>query len=68
MDAAIDGNFFKECLNREPSKRAAQRATFGAYCATAIEEGLGYWFYVKGKGALNYNTGARSIVVMGGVG
>ena len=65
LDAAIDGKFFKACLNSESRKRAAQRATFGAY--RAIGEGLDTG-YVKAKGALNYNTGARSILVMGGVG
>ena len=65
LDAAIDAKFFKACLTGDARLRAAQRATFGAYRAPG--EGLDAG-YVKAKGSLNYNTGARSLLVVGGVG
>ena len=65
LHAAIDGKFFKACLNEAARTRAAQRATFGAYRGKG--EGLDAG-YVKPKGALNYNTGARSLLILAGVG
>ena len=65
LHAAIDGKFFKACLNDAARTRAAQRATFGAYRGKG--EGLDAG-YVKPKGALNYNTGARSLLILAGVG
>lgn len=65
VHAAIDAKFFKALLSAEARSRAAQRGTHGAY--RALGEGLDQG-YVKAKGALNYNTGAKSILVVGGVG
>ena len=65
LDAAIDGKFFKANLTGEARARAAKRATVGAYRAKG--EGLDRG-YVKPKGTLNYNTGARSILIVAGVG
>ena len=65
LDVAIDAKFFKACLTNEARVRAAQRATFGAYraCGEGLDAG-----YVKPKGTLNYNTGARSLLIVGGIG
>lgn len=65
VHAAIDGKFFKANLTGEARARAAQRVTSGAYRAKG--EGLDKG-YVKPKGALNYNTGARSILIVAGTG
>ena len=64
LDAAIDCNFFKALLNNDARVRAAQKATHGAY--RAVGEGLDAG-YVKPQGALNYNTGAKSVLIAGGV-
>ena len=65
LDAAIDGKFFKALLTADARVHAAQRATFGAY--RMLGQGLDAG-YVKPKGTLNYNTGARSLLILGGVG
>ena len=65
LDAAIDCKFFKALLNNDARVRAAQKATHGAY--RAVGEGLDAG-YVKPKGALNYNTGAKNVLIAGGVG
>ena len=61
----MDAKFFKACLTNEGRLQAAQRATFGAYRARG--EGLDAG-YVKPKGTLNDNTGARSLLIVGGIG
>ncbi|CAE8638477.1 unnamed protein product [Polarella glacialis] len=65
IHAFIDGKHFKVYLNKTQRERAAQHATFGAYRAPG--KGL-CGGYVKPKKSLNFNTGAKSALVLGGVG
>jgi hypothetical protein len=65
IHAFIDGKHFKVYLNSTQRARAAQHATYGAYRAPG--KGL-CGGYVKPKKSLNFNTGAKSALVLGGVG
>ena len=63
--AAIDGKVFKVYLNGKERVRAAMHATYGAYRKPC--RGLSK-AYVKPKGKLHHNTGARSCLIQAAVG
>ena len=63
--AAIDGKLFKLYLNGTERVRAARHATYGAYRKPG--KGLDK-SYVKPKGKLHHNTGARSCLIQAAVG
>jgi transposase len=65
IHAHIDGKHFQVYLNKNERQRAAQHATYGAYRSPG--KGL-TGGYVKPKKSLQHNTGARSALVMAGVG
>ena len=56
FDAAIDGKLFKVYLNGKERVTAAKHATYGAYRKPG--KGLNR-AYVKPKGKLHHNTGAK---------
>ena len=62
---AIDGKLFKVYLNGRERIRAAMHATYGAYRKPG--KGLDN-AYVKPKGKLHHNTGARSCLIQAAVG
>ena len=65
FDAAIDGKLFKVYLNGKERLRAARHATYGAY--RKPEKGL-HKAYVKPKGKLQHNTGAKGCLIQAAVG
>ena len=65
IHAFIDGKHFKVYLNGKDRVRAAQHHTYGAYRTPG--KGLS-GAYVKAKKSLQHNTGAKSCLIMAGVG
>jgi len=65
VHAFIDGKHFQVYLNAKFRRLAARHATFGAYRSPG--KGLSA-AYVKPKKSLKTNTGARSALVIGGIG
>ena len=65
FDAAIGGKLFKVYLNGQERLRAARHATYGAY--RKPEKGL-HPAYVKPKGTLKQNTGAKGCLIQAAVG
>ena len=65
FDAAIDGKLFKVYLNGKERVRAARHATYGAYRKPV--KGL-HKAYVKPKGKLQHNTGAKGCLIQAAVG
>ena len=63
--AAIDGKLFKVYLNGKERVRAARHATYGAYRKPT--KGLDK-AYVKPKGRLHHNTGAKGCLIQAAVG
>ena len=61
----IDGKYFKVYMTGAGRVRAAQHSTYGAYRlpGQGLTDG-----YVKPKGSLKNNTGARNGLILGGVG
>ena len=65
VHASIDGKFFKPYLTGNARKHAAQHATYGAFRAPGKGLAGGY---VKPKRGTHYNTGVKSILVVGAIG
>ena len=65
FDAAIGGELFKVYLNGKERLRAARHATYGAY--RKPDKGL-HQAYVRPKGALHHNTGAKGCLIQAAVG
>ena len=62
---AIDGKLFKVYLNSKERLRAVRHATYGAY--RKPEKGL-HPTYVKPRGSLHHNTGAKGCLIQAAVG